>query len=259
MDEDQKQPEVTLTNRRVVAIDGGTATGKSRLADELSRLLRSKGVPAIHLSTGSVYRAVSFLALRKARLRLRGTKGVSESEILQQTVAAVKQMPVAELTELARLHNVELHGGLTWIDGAPANIEEHLKGPGVGLVLPYVAGFIEVRDIVNQASRRQINEFDGFLILDGRDVTHVVVPDAPLKLLMVVAPEIAAKRSFEHTVEEIIARDEADRKHKHGALRHPDDPGDNVLVVPTDNHTPESVRDLVYGLMQKVFGNLPEL
>ena len=257
MNEEHRLSEVELTNRRVVAIDGGTATGKGRLVDELSRLLRSKGVPAIHLSTGSVYRGVTYVALHKARVRLTGKRGTDEGEIVKRMVAAVKQMTEAELAGLAHNHQVELHGGLTWIDGGPADIDIQLKAPGVGLAIPYVAGFPEVREFVNQVTRRQINEFDGFVLLDGRDTTHVVVPDAPLKLMLLVAPEIAAKRSVEHTVDEIIARDEADRRHKHGALRHPDDPGENVLVVPTDSHTPESVRDLVYGLMQKTFGNLP--
>ena len=94
--------------------------------------------------------------------------------------------------------------------------------------------------------------------MDGRDTTHVIVPDAGLKLLLTVAPEVAAERSREHTREEIIARDDADRAHKHGALRHPDDPGDGVLVLPTDDHTPESVRDHVYKMMHKVWPELPK-
>lgn len=45
---------VELKNLRVVAVDGGTATGKGRLIDELAQLLRLKGVPVIHISTGSI-------------------------------------------------------------------------------------------------------------------------------------------------------------------------------------------------------------
>jgi cytidylate kinase len=184
MDEDQTQTEVALTNRRVVAIDGGTATGKGRLVDELSRLLRSKGVPAIHLSTGSVYRGVTYAALQQARTRLTGKRGASETDIVRQMVAAVKKMPASQLAALAQKHQIELHGGLTWIDGGPADIDTQLKSPGVGLAIPYVAGFSEVREFVNRVTRRQINEFDGFVLLDGRDTTHVVVPDAPLKLML---------------------------------------------------------------------------
>jgi cytidylate kinase len=167
-------------------------------------------------------------------------------------------MPESQLIGLAQAHKVELHGGLTWIDGGLALVEEHLKGPGVGLVLPYVAGWPEVRALVNRLARLQVNEFDGFVLMDGRDTTYVIVPDAPLKLFLTVAPGIAAQRSFEHTVEEIIARDEADRQHKYGALQSVEQLHRSVVVLPTDKHTPESVRDHVYGLMRQVFAGLPE-
>jgi cytidylate kinase len=118
---------------------------------------------------------------------------------------------------------------------------------------------LDLRVLVTSLVRQQVNEFDGYLLIDGRDIGHSVVPDAPLKLLLTVAPDIAAKRSQEHTKEEIIARDEADRAHKYGALPHPDNPGENVIVLATDEHTPESVRDHVYTLMTRTFPELPPL
>ena len=53
--------------------------------------------------------------------------------------------------------------------------------------------------------------------------------------------------------------DERDRAKTYGELKHPHDPGEGVIVVPTDNHTPESVRDHVYALMRETFPELPEL
>jgi len=240
--------EVVLTNTRVVAIDGGTATGKGRLIEELAKLLRSKGVAVIHLSTGSLYRAVAYAALESMG-RERGAEALK----------ALREMNPARLLAAAHKRQLEMHGGLAWMDGVEASVEEQLKGPGVGTGASIVASHLEVREFVNIVTRRQINEFDGFVMIDGRDTTHVVVPDAPLRLLLTVAPEIAAKRSFEHTMEEIVARDAADRAHKHGALRHPHDPGEGVIVLATDEHTPESVRDHVYKMMRQVWGELPEL
>lgn len=239
------EPEVVpeLTNRRVVAVDGGTATGKGRLIEELSQLMRLKGIPVVHLSTGSLYRAITFAALEQARGR----------------VDRAKKMTPAQFLKLARERQVEMHGGAVWLDGAPASVDEQLKSPGVGNAISSVAAHAEVREFVNVLARRQVNEFDGFVLIDGRDTTHVIVPDAGLKLLLTVSPEVAAQRSREHTREEIIARDAADRMHKHGALRHPDDPGPDVIVLPTDEHTPESVRDHVYKMMRKVWPGLPEL
>ncbi|HEY2004655.1 MAG TPA: (d)CMP kinase [Candidatus Saccharimonadia bacterium] len=239
------EPEVALelTNRRVVAVDGGTATGKGRLIEELSQLVRLKGVPVVHLSTGSLYRAVTWAGLQEAKGR----------------VELVRQMGAEQLMKLARERQVEMHGGVVWMDGMPASVEDQLKAPGVGNAISSVAAHPEVRELVNTLTRRQINEFDGYLLIDGRDITHTVAPDAALKLLLTVSPDVAAQRSREHTREEIIARDAADRAHKFGALRHPDDPGKDVIVLPTDEHTPESVRDHVYRLMRKMWPELPEL
>jgi len=240
---------IELTNNRVVAIDGGAATGKGRLIDELSRLLRLKGVPVVHLSSGHLYRAVTWLALGRA----------GKPDPREAADWVKEHMEAAELVGLAQEHGVEMHGGLVWIDGAAADVDGQLKAPGVGLAISHVSGFLAVRELANELIRRQVNEFDGYVLIDGRDITHTVVPDALLKLLLVVHPRVAAERSPEHTEEELVARDAADRAHAHGALRHPDDPGEGVRVLATDNHTPESVRDEVYAMMREVWPELPEI
>jgi cytidylate kinase len=168
-------------------------------------------------------------------------------------------VPVDQLLELATQRRIEMHGGQVWIDGQSASVEDQLKAPGVGMAASIVSVPVPVRRFVNDIVRRQINEFDGYVVIDGRDVTNGVTPDAPLKFLLTVAPHIAAERSKEHTVEEIIERDRLDREKPVGALRHPDDPGEGVIVLATDEHTPESVRDHVYALMQKTFPELPEI
>ncbi len=235
--------DVELLNQRVVAVDGGTATGKGRLIEELAQLMRLKGVPVIHASTGSIYRAVAVAALEASR----------------HDMVKVRKLTPKRLLEMAAKRQVAMHGGKVWMDGAPVDVDEVLKGPGVGMAASVVSSVIEVRHLISDITRRQINEFDGFALIDGRDIGHKVVPDAPLKLLLTVAPEVAATRSREHTMDEIIARDERDRAKKYGELKHPDDPGEGVIVLPTDAHTPESVRDHVYELMRETFPGLPEL
>jgi cytidylate kinase len=256
---DSNGPMIDLVNRRVVAVDGGAATGKGRLIDELSKLMRLKGVPVVHLSSGSLYRAVACAALEYSRPRVTGSRSKTDAKILAEALGMVREMNPEKLLELAVARKLEMHGGVVWLDGAAASVDDQLKAPGVGNVVSFVASFLEVREFVNVLIRRQVNEFDGYVLIDGRDITHTVVPDAPVKLLLTVASHVAAIRSPEHTEQEIIARDEADRNHIHGALRHADDPGADVLVVPTDDHSPETVRDFVYGLMKQTFTDLPDI
>ena len=248
---------VRLTNTRVVAIDGGTATGKGRLIEELSQLMRLKGIPVVHLSTGSAFRAIAYVAIEEILLKL-PVRGTSESQRLQAAIAILRKMDDHEMLRLAVAHDVSMHGGVVWIDGKPAS-EEMLKGPGCGTGSSIVSIPVRVREFVTVMARRQINEFDGFALIDGRDTTHTIVPEAAIKLLLTVAPHQAAARSKEHTMEEIVARDEGDRKKVYGALRHPNDPGQGVRVMATDDHTPESLRDTVYRLMRRQFPELPPL
>jgi cytidylate kinase len=255
----EETPQVQLSNRRVVAVDGGTATGKGRLIEELSQLLRLKGVPVMHLSTGSIFRAVACVALDDARGRIKGKSLKSPEEVTAEALKLIRGYDAERLLSLSRARSLEMHGGMVWLDGAPMNVEEQLKGPGAGTGSSIVSIPIPVRHLMEAIVRRQINEFDGYVLIDGRDITNGVVPDAPLRILMTVAPHIAAQRSREHTLEEIIARDESDHAKRYGALRRPDDPGEGVIVLATDDHTPESVRDHVYALMRRTFPELPEL
>jgi cytidylate kinase len=234
--------DVELKNKRVVAVDGGTATGKGRLIEELAQLMRLKGVPVIHASTGSIYRAVAVAALDAAK-----------------NIDKVRALKPARLLALAEKRQIAMHGGQVWMDGAAVSVDDTLKASGVGMAASVVSSVIDVRHLISEITRRQINEFDGFALIDGRDIGHTVVPDAPLKLLLTVAPEVAATRSREHTIDEIIARDERDRAKPFGELRHAHDPGEGVIVLPTDTHTPESVRDHVYELMREVWPELPAL
>lgn len=250
--------DLELTNTRVVAVDGGTATGKGRLVEELAMLLRLKGVPVLHLSTGSLYRALAVAALEYERPKVRSRADKTEAEITAEALELVRQLSGERLVELAQERRIEFHGGVVWMDGTPLT-DDQLKGLGAGTGASIVSPALPVRHYMTMAARRQINEFDGYLLVDGRDIGHEVVPDAPLKLLLTVAPHIAAQRSREHTQAEIEARDKADQTRVHGMLKTADDPGEGVLVMPTDDHTPESARDHVYGLMRQAFPALPEL
>jgi cytidylate kinase len=257
--ENTLEMDVELQNRRVVAVDGGTATGKGRLIEELAQLLRLKGLPVIHASTGSIYRAIAYVAIESACDMVVGRAGMAQADIIKAAMDIVRDMKPEELLRLAADRRIEMHSGQVWLDGEPALVDDQLKGPGVGTGASIVGLQLPVRHWVAAVIRHQINEFDGFILIDGRDIGHTVVPDAPLKLLLTVAPEVAAARSREHTLEEIIARDERDRNRQHGALKHPHDPGEGVIVLATDTHTPESARDHVYELMVDAFPELPAL
>jgi cytidylate kinase len=138
---------IELTNRRVVAIDGGTGTGKSRLGYELAQLLRTKGVPALFISTGYLYRAVTFAVL-EAALAQAQRRRVRQGERLDWAIDRVRQLGEADMVAAIDNHSIAMHGGQVWLDEAPVDAETQLKTPGIGIVIPHVAGFPEVRAMV---------------------------------------------------------------------------------------------------------------
>lgn len=250
---------VELHNLRVMAVDGGTATGKGRLIDELAAIMRLKGIPVIHVSTGSLYRAVALAAIDAASEQVPARADMDAATLSHAALEYVREMSAEKLLELAHARTIEMHGGEVWMDGAPVHVDDQLKGPAVGTGASIVARVIPVREFEKDITRRQVNEFDGFVLIDGRAIAHETVPEAPLKLMLSVSPEVAATRSREHSLEEIVARDERDRNRPVGALRHPDNPGDGVRVVATDHHTPESLRDEVYEMLRETFPELLEI
>ncbi|QQR51807.1 (d)CMP kinase [bacterium] len=247
---------IELRNNRILAIDGGTGTGKSRLGSELAQLLRTKGVPALFISTGYLYRAVAWVMLESAQAQA-ARRRVKIVDRLEWAIREVRESSENDMMAAIAHHQIDMHGGQVWIDETLVEVDTQLKSPGVGRVVPHAASFPLVRAVVDAATRRQVNEFDGFVLVEGRDIGYHVLPEAPLRLLLTVSPEIAAKRSIEHTVEQIIARDRRDQAHQYGALKTDKDAHLYTAVLPTDGHTPESVRDLVYRQMRSVFAELP--
>lgn len=243
-----------MNNARVITVDGGVATGKSRLVSELAQLLRLKGYGVVHVSSGHIYRAVAVVALEMVRPRVNGRRGQTEAQINKACFDLFKKMDMAVILEAVRHRELALHGGEVWLDEAPV-AEERLKAPSIGMATSWSSANPAVREMVNAVVQRQIDEFDGYVLIDGRDIGREVVPGAPLKLFLTVEPVVAAQRSPEHTLVELVERDTADRNRPHGALL----PAADAIILPTDEHTPESVRDHAYRLMRGVFGELPPL
>jgi cytidylate kinase len=151
----------------VIAIDGPAASGKSSTAQCVAERLG-----LLHVDSGSLYRALTALALRG------GT-------------------PAAEWTSvrmLAEGDRVALRPGtsafVVLIDGAPA--DEELRGSAVTAHVWRAATMPEVRAWVNDRVRRAAETQD--VVVDGRDMGTAVFPDAPLKIFLIADSWERARR-----------------------------------------------------------------
>lgn len=153
----------------VVAMDGPSGTGKSTVS---RRLARATG--AAYLDTGAMYRAVT-LAVLRAGLDPAG------DDAEQAAVAAAGT--VRSLTDPA--------APAVLLDGE--EVEAEIRGPEVTRAVSAVSAHPPVRAALVAHQRRLIGEQDG-IVVEGRDIGSVVVPDAPLKVYLTASEEVRAAR-----------------------------------------------------------------
>lgn len=161
----------TLTHRRVIAIDGPAAAGKSTVANALAERMG-----ALVFDTGALYRAIAYLALQRSI-------AVSDSSRLAALANEVDIDIRAPSTLDGRLYDV-------WVDGV--DVTWNLRTPEVGAVVSEIAEQPQVREALMPVQRRIAAQ--GPVVMVGRDIGTVVVPDAGLKIYLDASPKERARR-----------------------------------------------------------------
>lgn len=195
-----------------VAIDGTSSSGKSTMAKALA-----KAVGYTYIDTGAMYRSVALFCLRHG-LIANGKPNVE------------KLIPL--LPEVNIRFSSENGKQITLLNGE--NVENEIRGLEVSNNVSLVAAIAEVRQAMVRLQQEMGKEKG--VVMDGRDIGTVVLPDAEIKLFVTTSPEIRAQRRFAEmrakgntqvTLEEVIAnvkmRDHLDTTRKESPLRKADD------------------------------------
>lgn len=172
------------STRRVVAIDGPAASGKSSVARALARKLRF-----VYVNSGAMYRAVTWFVL---------DRGINPRD----------QGAIATAVERARIE-CDLHdeSSRLFIDGTDP--ETHLRDVRVNDGVSMISSVPRVREILVEKMRSYARDHD--LVMEGRDIGSVVFPDTPYKFYIDASPEIRSqRRAAEGQADQIAARDRAD-------------------------------------------------
>ena len=181
----------------VVAIDGPAGVGKSSIAKMIAKKLNF-----FHLNSGNFYRAITLMVLEN-KLDLTDIENV---------------------VLLAKNLNVEIINNGFYVNDE--NIEDKLHSSSVDDNVGKLSSIVEIRNIVNSKIRNVGEKID--LVIEGRDITTVVFPNAEVKFYFDAKPEIRAKRRFDQglsnlTLEEItnsiIERDNIDMNKEVGSLK----------------------------------------
>jgi cytidylate kinase len=157
----------------VVAMDGPSGTGKSTVSRRLAFVCG-----AAYLDTGAMYRALTLAVLRSG---LDGT----ESDTEKVAVAAVAD--VDSVTDPAA-PAIRLSG---------EDVESEIRGGAVTAAVSAVSAIPAVRAALVERQRALIGEAIagcGGIVVEGRDIGSVVVPDAPLKVYLTASEKIRAAR-----------------------------------------------------------------
>lgn len=174
----------------IVAIDGPAGSGKSSVSKACARRLGFG-----YLDTGAAYRALAWACLNS------GCDVDSETAVADQLEAMGQSRP---LNPDQQVHVV-----------FGTDITEAIRGQEVSQAVSLVAKHSVVRQRLNEGFRElaDTTELPG-IIIEGRDITTVVAPDAPVRILLTADEDVRiARRQAEGTgvdAQALVSRDRAD-------------------------------------------------
>ena len=218
-----------------IAIDGPAASGKSTIGGLLARRLSY-----LYLDTGAMYRAITWMALER---------GVAIGDE-QAVTALAREVEIAIAWPTAddgRQYTVLADGkDVTW----------EIRRPEVDAHVSPVSAYPGVRQVLTEQQRRIGQQ--GAVVMVGRDIGTVVMPDADLKIYLDASAEERARRRH---LELLERGEEADYEEILRAMRRRDRIDSNRAVAPlkaaadairvdTDNLSVDEVLQVVEGIVE---------
>ena len=214
------------TTPSIIALDGPAASGKSTLGRNLADSLGY-----LFFDTGVMYRAITWIALQRD-INLRDEAAITE--LAQQ--AQIDIRPPSQTD--GRACDVVIGGkDVTW----------DMRGGEVDANVSVVSAYAGVRQALSEQQRRI--GLRGKVVMVGRDIGTVVLPEADLKVYLDASAEERAKRRFDEIVargekadydeilSKVIERDRIDSTRAVAPLR----PADDAVIIDSDKMNAEQV------------------
>jgi len=208
----------------VIAIDGPSGSGKSSVARGVARSLGLN-----YLDTGGMYRAMTWFVLSQGA-------DVADAEIVAQLAIEAQLKP--SITPEVQ----DIYVGDT-------DVTEIIRGDLVTSLVSKVAAIPAVRAVLVARQQELVTQASVGIVVEGRDIGTVVLPDAFLKLYITADPSVRANRRAAQsegdvaaTHESLLARDHADSTRQVSPLELADDA---ILLDTTHMDLPEVIEHVL--------------
>ena len=223
-----------------IAIDGPSGAGKSTQARRLAEAFNF-----IYVDTGAIYRTLGLACLR----------------------AGIDRKDVGAVMELLRGLNIDIRyndAGEQCMMLNGEDVSKEIRLPEISICASDVSSLAEVRSFLLEMQRKFARENN--VIMDGRDIGTVVLPDAELKIFLTASPEARAERrlkelrqkgqdvDFDEVLKDINYRDEQDSSRAAAPLRQADD----AILVDTSDIDFEQTFALLCEIVIDRFALAPE-
>ena len=219
--------------RNNIAIDGPAGAGKSTIAKKVA-----KAVSAIYVDTGAMYRAMALLMIKK---------GIEPSD----TEGIERSCDEADIS-------IEYQDGAQHVFLNGEDVTDRLRTEAVGNMASASSGNAKVRAKLVELQQKLAKKVP--VVMDGRDIGTVVLPDAELKIYLTADVRTRAMRRYQELLEkqgageaapvlemieqDIRERDERDMNRANSPLRKAED----AVLLDSSDLTPDEVTERILGL-----------
>ena len=216
-----------------IAIDGTAGAGKSSLSKEVA-----KELSFIYVDTGALYRTIGLAASRK------GLKKDDKAEIISMlNDIDVKLSFNDEGTQIVLLNGED--------------VSSYIRTPEASMFASAVSAIPEVRAFLLDLQRNMAKSDN--VIMDGRDIGTVVLPDAKIKIFLTASPEKRAMRrhkeniekgidsTYEEVLKDVNQRDYQDSHREIAPLK----PAEDSVLVDTSDYDFEGSKELLLKVIKE--------
>ena len=157
-----------------VAIDGPSGAGKSSVAKKCAELFGF-----VYVDTGAIYRTIGLAAFNR---------GINTKD----SAAVISLLPELSI-DLRYNENGEQRMFLSGVD-----VSGEIRRPEISMCASNVSAIAEVRDYLTDMQRNMAKKYD--VIMDGRDIGTVILPDADVKVFLTASSDARADRGYKELI-----------------------------------------------------------